>query len=139
MMDLAPLQPADLAARAADAGGRCGSAASSCSIKAWPDDRIADIHLMPDPDPHRRTFFGVYRLTAKVRLVDAHVRHVATSQPPNPQRLPAQSTPQEPKPGFVQKADDFAEQHEYMALALTHDRVNAQQTRHPQQQRHADQ
>ena len=43
--------------------------------------RIADVHLVPDADAHRRAFLGVHRLAAQVLLVEAHVEDVALSQP----------------------------------------------------------
>ena len=53
--------------------------------------RIADEHLIPDADAHRRAFLGVHRLAAQVFLVKPHIEHVAAAQPVHDGRLRARA------------------------------------------------
>ena len=96
--------------------------------------RIADVHLVPDADAHRRAFLGVDRLAAQVRLIQAHVGYVTAAQASDQERFPSQPRPQEVEPRIVKRANDLAEEHIDPTLALFHNGIDPQRARQAKQQ-----
>ena len=82
-------------------------------------DRVADEHLVPDADAHRRAFLGVHRLAAQVVLVEAQIEDVALAEPvhdaaPSGPSLASRKC----KPGSSSIAEHLAEQHVDVAAAV---------------------
>ena len=63
--------------------------------------RVADIHLVPDADPHRGAFLAVDGLAAQVFLVQAHIEHVAAPHDVGDEGRRPQARRQEVQAGFV--------------------------------------
>jgi hypothetical protein len=101
-------------------------------------DRVRDVHLVPDADAHRRPFLGVDRLRPQVLLIEAEVEGVAAAEPVDDERRHAEPGGQEVQPRLVDDAEDLAEQHVDLGLALADDNEPAEHSDQGEQDGHGD-
>ena len=110
--------------------------AARVSVLEEKGNRVADEHLIPDADAHGRALLGIHRLAAEIRLIQAQIQFVTFAEEVDDERGHSQFGGQENEAGFVQRGDDFAEQHIDFALAFVDNGVNAKRARERKRERH---
>ena len=99
-------------------------------------DRVADEHLVPDAQAHRRALFRVDGLAAQILLVDAHIEDIEPAKPADDGCFQPYLEKKNVQTRLVDDRDDLAKQYVYAAGSLFHDRVHAKKAQQPKEQRH---
>jgi len=101
--------------------------------------RIADPHLVPDPDPHRRAFLRIDRLAAQIFLVQAQIDLPHVAEHVHEKGPPAQGRrKRKVESRLVQNQSDLAEKDVNQALPLLHNDVETEKAKDAQDRRHDD-
>ena len=88
-------------------------------------DGIADEHLIPDADAHRRAFLAVHGLAAQVGLVEPQVEDVAFAEPVDDRAGEAEFRPEEVDARLVEHGEHLAKEHVDVRGAFLDDGVDA--------------
>jgi hypothetical protein len=102
-------------------------------------DGIADEHFVPDPDPHWRAFFGIYRLASQIFLIQPHVDNIAVADPTDKDPFPSEFQPKKMESWFLDHSDYLAKHNINMTLPFMNNRIDPKKASKPQNQRDAKQ
>src|SRR5688572_11964695 len=81
--------------------------------------RIADLHLIPNADSHRRAFLGIDGLAAQVFLTETQVEPMRLPQQVYDEGARTEFSRKKVTAGLVNNSDHFAEKHVDAAGALS--------------------